>query len=189
MTTTTVYGTWCSRVSSYSTSPDADVLDYIRGGDTDWRTRLDQSGALAQIQGAYRAAIDAVLPPDISLCGDEFVGPAVPEQGEFDGYPVDDDGRLDFAAMVEEIDLEPIVERYEPLTLEEIGRVEMGSQAEDPAKAASKMMSRLKVKPAYGYHPHPDSGRPQALYRAGDVRDALAQRPGRGTRTDLKAAE
>jgi hypothetical protein len=46
-------------------------------------------------------------------------------------------------------------------------------------------MSRVGSKP-YTYLPHPDSGRPQAICLKGAVREALANRPGRGTRTDLK---
>lgn len=188
MTTTTSYGTWSSRVNTYSTSPDADVLDFINGGDSDWRELLESSGALERIQAEYRDAIDAALPAGVSLCGDEFIGPAETDEGEFDGYPVDDMGDLDFAAMVEDIDLAAIVDRNEPVTLEDIGRDELRSKAKEPGKAASKEMSRLGVKPAYGYHPNPDSGRPQALYRAGDVREALAARPGQGTRTDKATA-
>jgi hypothetical protein len=185
-TTTTSYGTWCNRVSPYSTSPDSDVLDYINGGDDDWRTLIEESGALARIQSEYRDAIDAALPPGVSLSGDEFIGPAYPEDDEFDGYPTDDSGSLDFKAMFEDIDLGPIVERNDPLTLDAIGRWELKSKAANPAKAAAAAMSRLGLKP-FTYHPHPESGRPQALYTAGEVREALAARPGRGTRTDLAA--
>lgn len=188
MTTTTSYGTWTNRVNTYSTSPDADVLNYINGGDDDWRTLLEETGALERIQREYRDAINAALPPGVSLCGDEFIGPWQPDEDEFDGYPTDEGGFLDFAAMVEDIDLEPIVERNEPLTLEDIGRWELKSTATNPAKAASGVMSKLGLKP-FTYHPHPKSGRPQALYRAGDVRTALAQRPGRGARTDLKGSK
>ena len=187
MTTTTSYGTWCNQINQYSTSPDSDVLDYINGGDNAWQTLLDESGALKLIQSEYRDAINAALPPSISLCGDEFIGPYEPDDGEFDGYPVDEYGTLDLKALLEDIDLEPIVERNDPLTLEAIGRWELKSKAAIPAKAASKAMSRLGVKP-FTYQPHPDSGRPQAIYLAGDVRQALASRPGRGKRTDLTNA-
>lgn len=183
-TTTTSYGTWCNCVNRFSTSPDADLLDYINGGDADWRQMLDESGALAQIQSEYRDAINAALPDDVSLCGDEFIGPAYPEDDEFDGYPTDDFDSLDFAAMVEDIDLEAIIERNDPLTAEHIGRWELKSRAKDPAKVASSTMKRLGVKP-FHYMPHPKSGRPQALYRAGEVRTAIAKRPGQGSRTDL----
>ncbi|MFD3336131.1 hypothetical protein ACFWV1_26310 [Streptomyces sp. NPDC058700] len=182
------YGTWTNLVNTYSTGPDADVLAQIDGGDPEWRALLETTGALDDIKLEYRRAIDAALPPGIGLSGDEILGSWLPEEGEFDGYPTDEHGDLDFAAMVEDIDLGSIVDRNEPLTLEGIGRDEMQSKAKEPAKAASKAMSRLGVKPAYGYHPNPDSGRPQALYRAGDVRKALASRPGQGTRTD-KAVE
>lgn len=181
--TTTSYGTWTSRIDSLSTGPDADVLDHINGGDSDWRELLETSGARREIQAAYRDAIEAALPADVSLCGDEFIGPAHPEDAEFDGYPVDADGRLDLAGCIREIDVEAIVERHDPLTLEDIARDELKSQAKAPAKAASRTLQRLGVKP-FHYGPHPDSGRPQAYYRAGDVRAALAARPGQGARTD-----
>ncbi|MER6844811.1 hypothetical protein [Streptomyces platensis] len=182
--TNTVYGTWTNRVSTFSPSPDADVSDYINGGDADWRETLEESGALDQIKSEYHDAINAALPDSISLCGNDFIGPWEPEDGEFDGYPTNEFGDLDFAAMVEDIDLGEIVERNEPLTAEYIGRWELKSQAKDPAKVASSTMKRLGVKP-FHYLPHPESGRPQALYRAGEVRDAIANRPGQGSRTDL----
>ncbi|MEU1134961.1 hypothetical protein ABZ383_34750 [Streptomyces sp. NPDC005900] len=191
-TTTTSYGTWCNQVNTYSTSPDADVDDYIGGGPDDWRTLLEESGALERIKSEYRAAINAALPGDVALCGDEFIGPWEPEEGEFDGYPQDEDGTLDFAAMVEDIDLAEIVERNEPLTLEDIGRDELKSTAVNPAKTASGVLAKLKpeLRPKpIAYLPHPQSRRPQAIYLAGEVRAALAARPGRGVRTDLKGSE
>lgn len=187
MTTTTSYGTWCNRVSPYSTSPDADLDDYVGGGDSDWLERLEKSGALDEMKRDYRNAINAALPPSISLCGDEFIGPAYPDDDEFDGYPTDEDGGLDYVAMVEDISLEEIVEANDPITLEEIGRWELESKAADPAKTASGVMSKLGLKP-YTYMPHPESGRPQAVYLKGVVRQALAARPGRGKRTDRETA-
>lgn len=183
--TTTSYGTWCNQVSPYSTSPDADVLDYINGGDSDWQELLEASGALALIQSEYRDAINAALPDSVSLCGDEFIGPAYPEDGEFDGYPQDEDGALDLKAIIEglELDLGDLFWRHTLYTLDAIGRELLESKAKDPAKVAAAAMSRLGLKP-FAYRPHPDSGRPQAWYRVGDVRDALAARPGQGARTD-----
>ena len=185
--TTTSYGTWCNRVNAHSTSPDSDVLDYINGGDNDWQARLQASGALELIQDEYREAINAALPDSVSLSGDEFIGPAEPEDGEFDGYPTDEYGVLDFAAIAEAIDLEPIVERNDPLTLEEVGRWELKSTAKEPAKAASKAMSRLGLKP-HTYLPHPESNRPQAIYLKGAVQEALAARPGKGNHADNASA-
>ncbi|MGW1409410.1 hypothetical protein [Streptomyces sp. NPDC002403] len=187
MTTTTSYGTWTNRINTFSTSPDADVLDFINGGDDDWCELLEKSGALDEIKSAYRDAIEEALPAGVSLCGEEFIGPAYPDDDEFEGYPVDEDGRLDFAACVEDIDLAQIVERHDPLTLEDIGRDELKSTAKDPSKAASKAMSRLGVK-AFYYGPNPDSGRPQSYFRAGEVRDALTARPGKGNRGERATA-
>lgn len=183
MTTTTSYGTWTTRVAPYSTGPDADVVDYLNGGEADWRERVERSGALAEMQRAYREAINAALPASVSLCGDEFIGPAYPEEGEFDGYPVDEDGNLDLGPIVEEIDLGPIVDFYDPVTLEEIGREEMQSAAKNPAKTASGAMCRAGLRP-FAYLPHPESGRPQAIYLRGPVREALAKRPGRKRASD-----
>lgn len=187
MTTTTVYGTWTNRINTYSAGPDADVLDYINGGDADWRDLLEKSGALEEIERAYRAAIESALPPKVSLCGEEFIGPAYPEDGDFDGFPVGEDGALDIAACIEGIDLAAIIERHDPLTLEDIARDELKSTAKEPAKAASMAMSRLGVK-AFYHGPNPDSGRVQSYFRAGDVRSALAARPGQGARNATKPA-
>ncbi|MGW8702308.1 hypothetical protein ACWGOK_36205 [Streptomyces eurythermus] len=184
--TTTSYGTWCNQVNTYSTSPDSDVAEYINGGDNDWQGLLDASGALEQIQQDYRAAIDAALPPSISLCGDEFIGPAEPDEDEFDGYPQDAYGVLDFAAMVEDIDLAAILEANDILTLEEIGRFELKSQAKNPASAASQAMRRLGIKPIARCQIGGE-GQAVSVYNAKQVREALATRPGRGQRTDLTA--
>lgn len=112
--TTTIYGTWCSLVNGTSDSPESDVLAYISGGDADWRERLEQSGALEQIGREFRQAIDDALPDGVSLCGREFLGPAYAQGSDFEGYPLTDDGRLDFAAIIEGVDLAPIVERNDP---------------------------------------------------------------------------
>lgn len=182
MTTTTSYGTWCSLVNTYETSPTDVIYAFLNGNDPD---EYDMDS----IVGAYLDAIEAALPPDVSLCGDEFIGPAHPEEGEFDGYPIDDFEDLDIKAIVEgiDIDLADLFERYELFNLEHIGKWVLESKAKEPAKAAAAAVSRLGLK-AFTYRPSPDSGRPQAWYRAGDVRDALAARPGQGARTD-KAGE
>lgn len=185
--TTTDYGSWCNRVNDYSPGPNSDVLDYINGGDSDWQELLESSGALERIQSEYREAINEALPPSVSLAGNDFIGPYEPDDDEWDGFPTDEYGGLDIKAIVEEIDLGAIVDRNDPLDLEDIGRNELKSSAKDPAKAASKAMSRLGVKP-FTYHPHPESGRPQALFLAGEVRAALAARPGKGVGGGRKAS-
>lgn len=111
---TTLYGTWSSRVNVYATGPDADVDGYVGTGDEEWRDRVQESGVLGRMKQEYRAAIEAVLPPDVSLCGEEFIGPAHPDEGEFDGYPKDRCGSLDFKAMVKGVDFDAIMERNDP---------------------------------------------------------------------------
>ncbi|MFF0597903.1 hypothetical protein [Streptomyces antibioticus] len=186
--TTTSYGTWCNQVNTYSTSPDVDVVDFIGGADSDWLERVEKSGALDKMKACYRSAIEDALPPSVSLCGDEFIGPWQPEDDEWEGYPTTEDGGLDIAACLEDIDLTPIVDYHDPVTLEEIGREDLKSTAASPAKVASGVLSRLGLKP-YTYLPHPESGRPQAIYLRGAVLEALAKRPGRGTRTDLRDSQ
>jgi hypothetical protein len=186
--TTTSYGSWCNNVNEYSTSLESDVSDFISGGDNDWQRLLVESGAFQEICDTYRQKINEALPASVTLAGDEFVGPHEPEDGEWDGCPVDEYGGLDIKAIVDSIDLSAIVEAHEPLTLEDIGRDLLNSKAKNPAKVASAAMSRVGLKP-FTYLPHPESGRPQAIYLQGAVKEALAKRPGRGKRTDLKDAE
>ncbi|MBT2467876.1 hypothetical protein J7E97_08305 [Streptomyces sp. ISL-66] len=180
MTTTTSYGTWTTKVSSYESSPEDGIHAFLNGNDPD---EYDMDS----IFRAYREAIDAVLPPGVSLCGNEFIGPSEPAAGEFDGYPMTEFGDLDFHTIIEDadIDLGDLFERYELFNLEHIGRWVLESKAKEPAKAAAAMVSKLGIKP-FNYRPHPESGRPQAWYVSGEVRDALAARPGRGARTDLQ---
>lgn len=67
----------------------------------------------AAIIVAYRAAIDAALPNGVSLRGEEFFGPAEPAPGAFDGFDLDEDGRLDIDAIIRSIDFYGIAERIE----------------------------------------------------------------------------
>jgi len=182
MTTTTRYGTWTTLVNDYETAPEEGLNGYLGDASPD---EYDMAG----IYAAYRQAIKDALPGGVSLCGSEFIGPAYPEPGEFDDYPTDEDGRLDIGAIVEDLDFDTaaVFERYELYTLEHIGLHVLESKAKDPAKAAAAAVSKLGVK-AFAYRPHPDSGRAQAWYRVGDVKDALAARPGQGARTDKAGA-
>lgn len=98
---TSSYGSWNRNVSDHSATLLGQVEDALNGEFTD-----DEVAAIAQ---AYRDAINDALPAGVSLCGDEFYGPAV----ELDtaGYPVDEDGRLDIAAIIDSVDFWGIVER------------------------------------------------------------------------------
>jgi hypothetical protein len=49
----------------------------------------------------------------VSLQGDEFYGPAYPDEDEWQGYPLDDEGELDIAAIVAGIDFWAIVEQFD----------------------------------------------------------------------------
>lgn len=114
MTTTTSFGTWSQRINTYSSSPEQDIDNVMTGGGSEWYERMEESGALEKIQNEYRAAIEAVLPEGISLCGNEFYGPAFEaDRADWSDYPQDDDGDMDIRGQVEGIDLMAIVERHD----------------------------------------------------------------------------
>lgn len=114
MTAQCIYGTWANRVDKYVLSPDQEIDLYVGQGPEEWRRLLITSGALGEAKSAYRSEIEKRLPSDVHLSGDQFIGPAYPDEGEFDGYPVDEYGRLDFAEMVADIDVPELVDRYGP---------------------------------------------------------------------------
>ncbi|MFD6149439.1 hypothetical protein [Streptomyces sp. NPDC060243] len=177
---TTEYGSWTSRVSTYSPGPDSDILDYINGGDSEWQALLEASGALKELQDAYREAINEALPGPVTLAGDQFIGPYQPDDDEWDGFPTDEDGNLDIKAIAEGIDLAPLVERFDILTAEDIAD-RLGSQAANRASAASQAMRRAGVKP-FARVQIDGEGQARAVYWAREVDEALAARPGRGSR-------
>lgn len=106
MTTTTTYGTWVSQIDTYSLDPGASIYQALESAPADWFQRMQDSGALTAIETEYRAAINDALPAGVSLHGDEFIGPA---------YETDQswDGDLDIRAIVEQVDLWAIIERYD----------------------------------------------------------------------------
>lgn len=103
MTITCSYGTWNRTVAEYGMTLEQGVGDALNGEYTD-----EQIDA---VTAAYRDAINAALPDSVSLCGNDFYGPYTPEDDEFAGYPQDDEGDLDIAAIVEGIDFWAIVEK------------------------------------------------------------------------------
>jgi hypothetical protein len=108
MTTNCSYGTWNNRVEHGGDTVDGTVIDALADahfGATDTQAIIK----------AYREAVNAALPPSVSLAGDEFYGPAPFELVDFegDGYPVDDDGGLDINALICAIDFYVIAERVE----------------------------------------------------------------------------
>lgn len=106
MTTTTNYGTWNNRVAPYSLTVENYVTDAFGSYGTD---DFDFDAIVAE----YRTAIDTALPDGVSLCGDEFIGPAYDADCDFTGYPTNEDGGLDIKAIVEDIDLWAIIERHD----------------------------------------------------------------------------
>lgn len=113
-TANTTYGFWNNHGDHYETTVSASVGNMLSGGHPDWVTRVIDTGAFDKMVRDYRDAIENALPPSVSLCGEEFIGPHRPEEDEWADYPVNEDGNLDIHAIVESIDLDAIVERHDP---------------------------------------------------------------------------
>jgi hypothetical protein len=186
--TTTSYGTWNNHINQYSVGLHVDVVEALG----DYANDYDVDAIAAD----WRAAINDALPDSVTLSGDEFIGPAYADDQDWTGYPVEDvpdgledqlEGGLDIKAIVDGVDFWEIAKRHELWDIAAVAE-ELEYAGPSAAGSARKTLSRLGVQAAV-YRPHPDSKRPQALYRAGDVREAQAKRPGRGKRTDLKDAE
>jgi hypothetical protein len=103
-TTTTTYGTWSNRADDLSTSVEHTVYECLG----DYASDYDPEAIAAE----YRAAINDALPPSVSLCGDEFIGPYYAADCNFDGYPLDEFGALDITTIVEQADLWAIIARH-----------------------------------------------------------------------------
>ena len=104
---TTSYGSWNNH-THYNTSPSADILDFVLGGDSDWVQRMQDSGALDAIETEWRAAIQAALPEGVTLAGDEFIGPHSSDPAYTEAIR-----ESDFRAIIDGIDLGAIVERHD----------------------------------------------------------------------------
>lgn len=113
MTTTTSYGTWYNHTGS-NVTVEADVADYVGGGDREWRERIEADGSFDAMVDDYRQAVNDALPAGVSLAGNDFYGPYYDADKDFDGYPTDEDGRLDIAAIIADINLGEIVEKNDP---------------------------------------------------------------------------
>jgi len=98
MTTTTSYGNFHNTIEQHVN--DAFGSEGPDGYDVD--------GIVAE----FRTAINDALPDDVSLCGNEFIGPYFAADQNFDGYPLTDDGALDLAAIIGTIDLWAIIDRH-----------------------------------------------------------------------------
>lgn len=103
--TTSSYGTWNNRVRDMELTVEQSIAvalgDYTADYDLD---------ALA---AAYRNAINEALPEGMSLNGNEFYGPYYAADANFDGYPHDEDGRLDIKAIVDSVDFWALAAEHE----------------------------------------------------------------------------
>lgn len=104
MTTTTSYGTFYNHAKSLTV--EAYVEDAFGSEGTD-------GFDIDAINSDFREAINEALPPSVSLCGNEFIGPFFRADQHFDGYPLDEYGALDITAIIESIDFWAIVERHD----------------------------------------------------------------------------
>lgn len=115
MATTTTYGSWVN-ITSDSLTVEETIANYVSGADSDWRERFESTGAAERVATDYRQAIQDALPAGIFLAGNEFIGPYYEADQEFDAadYPRNDEDEIDLTAIVESVDLAPIVERHDP---------------------------------------------------------------------------
>lgn len=108
MNVTTSYGTWVNHGDSSNVSVEASIADAINGGDSDWRERMETSGALDRIAADYRDAIDDALPEGISIAGNDFIG-----LHHTDPHYTDAIGDFDISAAVQGVDLWKIIEKHD----------------------------------------------------------------------------
>lgn len=173
-TTTTNYGSWLNTVG------DLGVAYTINIHVGDYEDDYDMDA----IKDEYLEAVDAALPNGVFLSGDEFIGPFHEEDRHFDGYPLDDEGELDIAAIIESIDLPAIVDKHELWTIDQVAE-QLGYTTTSATGAARKKLSSWGVKAA-DHRPDADSGRVRAVYLRREVEAAIQARPGQGARADRK---
>jgi len=114
MTTTPGCGTWNDHGDRSNRTVEASVTEYISGGPSEWVKGLQEDGSFDAMVAAYRTAINKALPDGVSLNGNDFHGPCHDADTAFDGYPTDEDGRLDIATIINDIDLGDIVDEHDP---------------------------------------------------------------------------
>lgn len=100
------YGSWARAYrSSITTLADTVAAALTASGDLIPQSDIDR------VAQAWRSAINTALPERVALHGDEFYGPAYPHAWEWEGYPVTEDGWLDFRAIIDGVDFWEIVAR------------------------------------------------------------------------------
>lgn len=120
--------------------------------------------------------INETLPDGVTMSGNEFFGPCDPADYTWDGAI-----EAVITELIKSFDVWTIAPRYELWTAEHVAE-HLGYRGASAAGTARKAMSRWGVKSELRLHP--ESRRPQARYRSGEVQDAAKSRPGQGARTD-----
>ncbi|THA29228.1 hypothetical protein E6R18_25315 [Streptomyces sp. A1277] len=170
MAVTTTYGSWLKHTHELT------VGHTIRAAVGEFAADYD----LDALENGYRTAVNAALPDGVFLVGDEFHGPYQDEDADFDGYALDEDGRLDIKTIVAGVDLYAIVEANELWTIDRVVE-ELGFKGDSAKGTARKTLSRWGVD-RHDMVDHPDSGRPQARYKSADVKAAQVAAPRPRTR-------
>lgn len=73
----TVYSTWLN-YSGDALTPEATLEGALINAESEWRERLDETGAFEAMADAYRDAINNALPQGVNLVGEQFHGPFQP---------------------------------------------------------------------------------------------------------------
>lgn len=102
MNMTNEYGTW-----RLADPTSVSVENTVRRALTGYLGDIDIDGVCAD----WRDAINEALPEWLSLHGDDFY--ATDSAQPVMGYPQTEDGKLDIAALVEEVDFWGIVARHD----------------------------------------------------------------------------
>lgn len=156
MTTTTEYGTWNNYGDRDNVTVEATIADVVNGADSDWREAMEAAGMFKRIAADYREAINDALPDGVSLARNDFYGPYYEADMDFDGYLLNEDGELDIPAIIADIDLQEIIERYDIPALLEAERnaahAAVCAQLEADAKAQARAEAVAKVVQACGGH-------------------------------------
>lgn len=99
---TTEYGSWQNLGDSYALTVEQTVSDALG----DYAADYD----VVRLTAAYREKINEVLPPGVSLCGNDFIGPY---GGTVDGVDSPHAEKLDIPTLVGEVDLWELVREFE----------------------------------------------------------------------------
>lgn len=105
MTITTSYGTWVNHGGTRLA-----LEDTVRDALGDFAGDYDVDALIA----AYRAAINEALPSEISLCGNEFIGPYDGTGIDWSPYPRPErDDQTVISAIIDQVDLYALAEKYD----------------------------------------------------------------------------